>query len=88
MQSYPGTPDDGMQGPPGGEFEPSAFQRAFESGLYWTMVSSGYAFTALRWGWVPLCLLLGGSSLYCPPSVDVAGWLQPPNPPPPPPPMS
>ena len=88
MQRYPGAPDDGMQGSPGAEFEPTPFQRAFESCFYWTMVGSGYALTALRWGWVPLCVVLGGSSVYCRPSVDVAGWFRPFAPPPPPPPSS
>ena len=79
MQYAPPRPD--MQGGGSEEYERSPF----ETSLYYIMVGSGYVFTALRYGWVPLCVVLGASSLYCPPAVDLGGLLRgPPQPPPPP----
>ena len=67
----------GAEGMPEGEFEPSPFHTA----LYYVMTGGGYLMTALRWGWVPLVVVLGASSAYAPPSVDVGAIFRAPPPP-------
>jgi hypothetical protein len=80
MQS--GVYHPSMLGLPEQEYVPSTIEKV----LTYAMIGSGYAFTALRYGWIPLCIVLGGSSLYCAPSFSINKFLgvdaatQPPQP--------
>ena len=39
--------------------------------LYYTFVGLNYGFTALKWGWIPFIVVLGASSVYCGPSLNI-----------------
>ena len=39
--------------------------------LYYTFVGMNYGFTALKWGWIPLIVFLGASSVYCEPTLNI-----------------
>ena len=48
--------------------------------LYYTFVSLNYGFTALKWGWLPFIVVLGASSAYCGPSLNIKRDLRQPTP--------
>lgn len=36
-----------------------------------TFTGLGHAMTGLRYGWIPFCVFMGASSVYCGPSLNV-----------------
>ena len=67
----PGYPHPSMLGLPEEEYVPSTAEKV----LTYMMIGSGYAFTALRYGWLPLCIVLGASSAYCEPAFSFQAFL-------------
>jgi len=60
-----------MLGVPEQEYVPSTIEKV----LTYAVIGSSYAFSALRYGWIPLCVVLGGTSIYCEPAFSIDRWL-------------